>query len=66
MVHVLVDHDLGHVRYCPGCDDWWPVDDEFWFAPDDTLCRACVIERDPRVRGRERQRRYRERRRATA
>jgi hypothetical protein len=24
------DPDLGPVRYCARCDEWWPQDDEFW------------------------------------
>lgn len=27
---VVEDPELGPVRYCPGCDEWWPDDDEFW------------------------------------
>jgi hypothetical protein len=26
------DEELGPVRYCPGCDEWWPDDEEFWIV----------------------------------
>jgi hypothetical protein len=54
-------------RRCPGCDDDWPDDEEF-YAPGSDLCRACVWERRERLRGqvREAARRYRARRSAAA
>lgn len=27
---VVMDDDLGPVRYCRRCDEWWPQDAEFW------------------------------------
>lgn len=27
---VDTDPDLGPVRYCARCDEWWPQDAEFW------------------------------------
>jgi len=27
---VFTDPDLGTVRYCRRCDDWWPMDAEFF------------------------------------
>jgi hypothetical protein len=35
------DPILGIVRLCSGCEEEWPVDDEFYRPLDDTLCRAC-------------------------
>lgn len=32
---VVYDADVdGPVRYCPGCDEWWPDDDEFWIKSE--------------------------------
>lgn len=27
---VALDDELGPVRYCRRCDEWWPQDAEFW------------------------------------
>lgn len=27
---VAVDDELGPIRYCRRCDEWWPEDGEFW------------------------------------
>ena len=27
---VALDDELGPVRYCRRCDEWWPMDAEFW------------------------------------
>lgn len=27
---IATDDDLGTVRYCRRCDEWWPQDAEFW------------------------------------
>jgi hypothetical protein len=27
---VAIDDELGPVRFCRRCDDWWPMDREFW------------------------------------
>ena len=43
-----LDDELGLVRYCHGCDEWWPSDEDFW-RPNNwsrrALCNACVFER---------------------
>lgn len=32
-------------RYCPGCDEWWPADGEFFHKSGhkglQTYCKAC-------------------------
>lgn len=39
--------DLGAVRLCVQCGEWWPDDEEFW--PDEgATCRACRQERRDR------------------
>ena len=25
------DDELGPMRYCVRCDEWWPLDAEFWY-----------------------------------
>lgn len=42
------DEVLGPIRYCEGCDEWWPVGDEFWGAR--RVCLACLDERRERRR----------------
>ena len=52
---VMDDPELGPVRWCSGCADWWPLDDEFFYIqtrlstasrPFTTYqCRACHIDR---------------------
>lgn len=43
------DEDLGPVRYCTECREWWPDDEEF-FEPGVAGCRACTAERVERRR----------------
>jgi hypothetical protein len=45
------DPELGTERLCPGCDEFWPFDDEFWHIRDGRLssawphrCRACCAD----------------------
>ena len=28
----LRHEDIGVTRYCPRCDEWWPLDAEFWYV----------------------------------
>jgi hypothetical protein len=62
------DPELGEVRLCPRCGEWWPDDDEF-YAPGLDVCRACYSEATRTVREHRRRvmadaaRRYRLRRR---
>lgn len=41
----VMDPELGLVRYCKKCDDWWPLDSEFWYfeagRPGAAHCKAC-------------------------
>lgn len=40
-----VDDELGLLRYCKRCDDWYPLDREFWYfdkRPGHVACRACA------------------------
>ena len=50
-----IDTLLGTLRYCRGCDEWWPEDAEFWITYTRkrasgghragtvmTQCRACA------------------------
>lgn len=45
-----VDAELGIVRLCPRCNEWWPLDLEFWFSNAGTedgfgpCCKACYEE----------------------
>ena len=48
---MLVETELGIERLCPGCDETWPYDDEFWHMRDGKLssswphrCRACCAD----------------------
>lgn len=49
---IVVDPELGRQKLCPGCDEWWPLDDEFWYryvprrrSPYwSARCRACLLE----------------------
>ncbi len=58
-----IDPELGPMRYCRRCDEWWPDDAEFWVTWRSTdgyihhACRCCW---------RERNRAYSQRRSATA
>ena len=45
------DPELGNVRYCPQCRQWWPFDSEFWHMDGDRLnssyphrCIACCAD----------------------
>ena len=62
---VTLDEELGLLRYCFGCDEWWPSDTDFW-RPDNwsrrAVCRACADE-GRRKSTREATRRYRQSRR---
>ena len=29
---VRIDPELGDVRRCPGCGEWWPDDDDFFYS----------------------------------
>lgn len=51
-----VDPVLGAVRFCRGCGETWPIDDEFWYFKPGTdkvlgRCKACWAERvrDPQT-----------------
>lgn len=39
----LMDPELGDVRLCPKCGEWWPDDGEF-YGPKAGACRACEAE----------------------
>lgn len=46
----IVDPDLGKVRWCRRCKEWWPLDDEFWYTEPTEghralHCRACKADR---------------------
>lgn len=44
----MIDPELGTVRLCPRCDEWWPLDVEFWYRQRRNAdgfgpwCKACV------------------------
>lgn len=45
------DSELGIVRRCPGCDEEWPFDAEFWHLRDGAMdkrwparCIACCLD----------------------
>ena len=44
-VPVQDDAELGRLRYCAGCSEWWPLDGDFWYReprrPFALHCRAC-------------------------
>lgn len=42
--YVAVDDELGVVRFCESCSEWWPADGEF-YADDRPVCRACEYDR---------------------
>lgn len=44
-----VDQDLGPVRFCTECREWWPDDEEFW-AHGHVSCLACDADRVQRRR----------------
>lgn len=50
------DDELGTVRLCPRCGEWWPQDEEFYWPRRDRdggwqcYCRACDYERRKGVR----------------
>lgn len=49
MRHRQVDPELGTVRRCPTCGEWWPDDAEFYYPNrNGWQCRACWSERHAR------------------
>jgi hypothetical protein len=36
--------DMGFIRRCPQCAEWYPLTLEFWYRRWLTRCRACVLE----------------------
>ena len=43
---IILDPDLGTLRYCARCDEWWPDDAEFWYISRHRReCLACRWER---------------------
>jgi hypothetical protein len=42
------DPELGRVRYCQKCDEWWPATREFFYSRGGhklhSWCRACCQE----------------------
>jgi hypothetical protein len=56
--------ELGIERFCRGCEEWWPEDEEFWYFQTKHKtpqvqghCRACWSERGMKAGPQERQRR---------
>jgi hypothetical protein len=53
---VIEDPELGPLRYCAGCDDFWPLDGEFWFfertRPGVVHCKSCVADAQRRKKAR--------------
>lgn len=50
-----IDPELGRVRYCSRCREWWPRDEEFWYFDQRGIlsyCRACWADRRLRMRAR--------------
>jgi hypothetical protein len=46
-----IETELGVERLCRGCQEWWPLDEEFWYfrSSDRSVmghCRACFSERN--------------------
>lgn len=47
---ILVDAELGPIKLCPKCHEWWPADPEFYYRSTSTRCglqswcRACWSE----------------------
>lgn len=42
------DPELGPLRRCPRCEEWWPDDEEFFYVSGGkrhSWCRACYLER---------------------
>lgn len=65
---VALDEELGLLRYCFGCREWWPSDSDFWrpgLWSRRAVCRACADE-GRRRSTREATRRYRVRQSAGA
>lgn len=55
----FIDTDLGIEKYCPHCDEYWPLDDAFWWPRGtskkggqlwSSVCKACYDERYKRGR----------------
>ena len=46
-----MDPELGPLKRCPRCKEWWPADGEFWYPNAarpgglQSECKACQIER---------------------
>lgn len=37
--------ELGLEKYCNGCGEYWPLDDEFWYFKDgkpEYHCKGCI------------------------
>lgn len=55
---IEIDVELGPVKRCPRCQEWWPADDEFFYRTKATpsglqsWCKACWHEwrREPERR----------------
>lgn len=40
----MEDPELGRLRYCRSCEEWWPYDSEFYWYPEEgrtSICKAC-------------------------
>ena len=44
------DPELGTERYCRGCDEWWPDDNEFWYVTRREANDVAVAASRPYVR----------------
>lgn len=44
-----LDEDGELEKYCPGCNEWWPADSEFFYSSGHgklaKLCKACYLEK---------------------
>ena len=46
-----INEDGEKERYCPGCNEWWPADKEFFYGDGHTprglasQCKACYLEK---------------------
>ena len=46
-VPTALDPELGPVRWCAACQDWWPMDEEFWYLRQRPwgmafVCKGCA------------------------
>lgn len=51
----VIETELGKERLCRGCDEYWPIDAEFWYYTRGKImgrCRACWSERSRDRHGR--------------